>query len=101
MSQENNMVVGKIEQLTDTQYVNIPAIEPFVIWRTMDTAPKDGTTVDLWLKERDGYGWRAIDCHWDNKLGWVTSESEKIEDYFAFVFESVSHWMKSPEPPAI
>lgn len=68
-------------------------------WQTIDTAPRDGTTVDLWLKETDDSGWRAIDCHWHNTKGWLTSDDERLEDYFAFVFKEASHWMESPKPP--
>lgn len=69
-------------------------------WKTIESAPTNGTVIDLWLIESGGSGWRAIDCHWDNKLGWVTDENEKLEYYFAFEFEKVSHWMPAPESPS-
>lgn len=54
-------------------------------WRTIDTAPKDGTIIDLWLKENNDSGWRAAECYWGNK-GWEINR-EKLEDYFAFEFK--------------
>lgn len=32
-------------------------------WQPIETAPKDGTEVDLWLVDQDGRGWRVTDAY--------------------------------------
>ena len=53
-------------------------------WQPIETAPKDGTIIDLWVP---GFG-RLVDQWWDDGA-WsgVVSNSE------------VSHWMPLPSPP--
>lgn len=33
-------------------------------WQKIDTAPRDGTKVDLWMVDQDGEGWREPDAYW-------------------------------------
>ena len=33
-------------------------------WQDIETAPKDGTEVDLWLIDEDGRAWRETDVRW-------------------------------------
>jgi len=69
-------------------------------WQPIETAPKDGTEVDLWVVERNrGRKFRIPDCHWhcdewlvwggDPEIGW-----DLVEEY-----QHATHWMLSPEPP--
>lgn len=91
-------------------------------WQTIETAPKDGTLVDLWCSyiNRDGKieiakDSRSADCFWCVKLAaWIwdedgsclhesatwddeISETEKLYGAWKII---VTHWMPLPEPPA-
>lgn len=33
-------------------------------WQPIETAPKDGTKVDLWIVDQDGNGERVVDAEW-------------------------------------
>jgi len=58
------------------------------LWKTIESAPKDGTIVDLWHKE----GFRQTDVWWD--------ESDKI--WSCVMSDSdFTHWMPSPCGPEI
>lgn len=75
-------------------------------WKPIETAPRDGTNVDLWMT--GGYGdtaskgidYRETDCIWLTDTAaprWVKRGEcrEALED------ESwrATHWMLPPEPP--
>lgn len=77
---------------------------PATAWQQIDTAPKDGTRIDLWLTvtaSPRSFGisdaWRVIDCYWHwTKEGWYhLHEGEEKELYGPYV----THWMPLPEPP--
>lgn len=67
-------------------------------WRPIETAPTDGTAVDLWIARDDGTGFRATDsifCDiWiiptydDQKLGADPHNCSRI-----------THWMPIPAGP--
>jgi len=82
-------------------------------WLPIETAPRDGTVVDLWIKTEYG-NFRITDCKWGNSdwnhsgTGqWIfeaRDESETHRDAWHDVFYvygdgSVTHWMPLPEPP--
>lgn len=52
-------------------------------WQPIETAPKDGTVIDLWYPD---FG-RLADQWYDADDGW-------------FVAPNPTHWMPIPEPPA-
>ena len=63
-------------------------------WRTIDSAPKDGTIVDLWVVS-GGYGERWSDCELRNGRWKYVS----VADYYN-VPGTITHWMPLPEPPS-
>ncbi len=67
-------------------------------WRPIETAPKDGTTVDLWTIETrptKRYAKRVTSCRYSVcDKGWVTSPPET-----RFVIGSPTYWMPVPNPP--
>lgn len=64
-------------------------------WQTIESAPKDGTTVDVWLTlPSGGAGQRYPDASWDG-TSWVSELEEwEIPRHF-----HVTHWMPLPSPP--
>lgn len=40
-------------------------------WQPIETAPKDGTRIDLWLVDQDGDGERVTDAYWVTNAHWV------------------------------
>lgn len=74
-------------------------------WQPIETAPKDGTLVDLWVvfdyagtgDYDDGiraHRWSA--AHWDGDY-WVSNEGHRTDNFVAKV--TVTHWMPLPKPP--
>ena len=68
------------------------ALDP--VWRPIETAPKDGTVVDLWSC------CRLTDCRWESSpyagdisWGWTNQSLGRIT--------SATHWMPLPAPPVI
>jgi hypothetical protein len=79
-------------------------------WRPIETAPRDGTIIDLW--SADEFGGRIPDCYWgfpehtcgeaghhcdsdwhSLSEGWVHSTfNVRLDD-------SITHWMPLPAPP--
>ncbi len=72
-------------------------------WQPIETAPKDGARVDLWLQvyaSPHSFGWsdafRVIDCWWkDGK--WVHRRDDgRVEALYP---DYITHWMPIPDPP--
>ncbi len=80
------------------------------MWQPIETAPKDGTTIDVW---RDGHretvywGFRPHCCgemgqycdsdwHGEKEPGWVCST---FGEYVGTACAPFSHWMPLPPPP--
>ena len=60
-------------------------------WRSIETAPKDGTAVDLFL-----WGGRAPNCYYDSKRGeWCMT----LRDGYIDEVIGPTHWMPIPNPP--
>jgi hypothetical protein len=55
-------------------------------WKSIESAPRDGTLVDLWHR----VGFRATEVWWD-KDDRCWSNCSDDSDY--------SHWMPLPDPP--
>ena len=69
-------------------------------WRPIETAPKDGTTVDLWCRPSGWLGgspMRMTDYWWVEGIGWRTNQRER--DLAKTKWNDPTHWMPPPEPP--
>jgi hypothetical protein len=75
-------------------------------WQPIETAPKDGTFVDIWaVSPNTGEGWRFPDCEWTRlvgaggkHLGWMTDDGSGLESP-AHPYRP-THWMLPPNPPS-
>lgn len=70
-------------------------------WQPIETAPKTGPAIDLWIECRFGQ-YREPDCLWLDG-GWhkpADSESATVFEPIEDVDTIVTHWMPRPEPPA-
>lgn len=68
-------------------------------WQPIETAPKDGTEVDLWGGSDAGErAARAPDCQW-RRGGWY-SRGDKGWESLAGISWAPTHWMPRPAPPA-
>ena len=64
-------------------------------WQPIETAPKDGTDIDLWL-----HGFRVADCYWDKVAGeWCDSDGDRLTENVVDYGQGPTHWMPHPEPP--
>jgi hypothetical protein len=64
-------------------------------WQPIETAPKDGTVIDLWIP-----GWeRFADCHWSKiePAGWTSDFGDVVLECTGNT--EPTHWMPLPEPP--
>ncbi len=75
-----------------------------VKWRKMESAPKDGTVIDIWMQGTTQY--RAVDCYWtvpktppsyetDKKGYWIDSEGNSLSEDGRFV---PVLWIEIPPP---
>jgi hypothetical protein len=71
-------------------------------WQPIETAPKDGTVIDLWAgQRRPGCFYERIDDPLTGEVygeGWSQQYVENTSNSFR-VFEDPTHWMPLPEPP--
>jgi hypothetical protein len=68
----------------------LKAYEQATTWQDIDTAPKGGQDILLWIKgENDSYRW--VVGYWGKYSGaWVTDDIDEV---------SPTHWMPLPKPP--
>lgn len=70
-------------------------------WLPIDSAPKDGTEIDVWVTNQHGMdGYRHTYVKWDSGA-WrfyshILHRWMKVEVEFG---AKVTHWMPLPEPP--
>jgi hypothetical protein len=65
-------------------------------WQPIETAPKDGSVIDLWTS----CGERVPDAKWTRHMGWVIWGTDSFESPgWERVFPSPTHWMPLPAPP--
>jgi hypothetical protein len=64
-------------------------------WQPIETAPKKGCRVDLWLGDR-----RWTGCYWDS----ICEEWRKTTETLILLKvprRSATHWMPEPKPPNV
>lgn len=71
--------------------------ERLVDWQKIETAPLDGTLVDLWILA-SGTAFRAADFRW-NGSAWAHEHGVTLDQYYANVNMRPTHWMPRPAPP--
>lgn len=65
-------------------------------WQPIETAPKDGTEVDVWVADGTGGGYRIADAYWcASRERWRFNG--QIHD-IAWT-DDPTHWMPLPSPP--
>lgn len=73
-----------------------------VEWKMIESAPKDGTEIDLWAVSVGGAKpFRVPDCAWKkiaDKPEWV-SRGERGWESLASLHLRATHWMPLPAPP--
>lgn len=76
-------------------------------WQPIETVPKDGTIVDLWVQScfwnADGEKqvavmFRAPAAVWSDNQ-WTNTDGNPHEDLNGFTNLEFTHWMLPPEPP--
>lgn len=66
-------------------------------WETIDSAPKDGTKVDLWVVfDRTG-AMRVSDCYWNKMVDDWQLRGNNAADYM--VRPKIEYWMRVPTSP--
>lgn len=69
-------------------------------WKPIESAPRDGSRVDLWVSYGDGEGDRVPDCWWQDG-GWAFDwhhDRGSIAMSLGWA-EAPTHWMPLPTPP--
>lgn len=105
--QENNTIVEEYKLLTENlasmQETNRALVRRLEGWQPIETAPKDGSIIDLWVELRNNQfagsfrAQRYTNMHWEVyrwRGGWRGDDlSHLIGDIRA------THWMPLPTPP--
>lgn len=79
-------------------------------WQDIETAPRDGTFVDLWRKDHG----RLADCYWgrpSHECGesgqycdsdWHSLDEGWVDGTFDHLIpgDDITHWMPLPSPPS-
>lgn len=72
-------------------------------WQPIETAPKDGTRVDLWMHDVDHpAGYRMADARWEDdrwQVAWRFWVEGGGQDSKGRWHIRATHWMPLPEPP--
>ena len=85
------------ESLPVTRYVRADIADEMTEWQPIETAPKDGTPVLLYIENEDIGGYQCT-ARWDvNKVFWegIESECEIIS------LDLPTHWRPLREPPKV
>lgn len=71
-------------------------------WQPIETAPKDGTEIDVWLDihaSPSSFGWadafRETEVYYKDGKWFHRQNGKELELYAAYI----THWMPIPEPP--
>ena len=72
-------------------------------WQPIETAPMDGTQIDLWSYDKAHGRWaRRPNCSWERMSSWNNED-----DIYGWLglhylysdYQEPTHWMLLPEPP--
>lgn len=67
-------------------------------WRPIETAPKDGTKIDLWCVSDGMIGTRVPYAHWcDRWCFWGDEAADS--DFLVHEYGEPTHWRPLPPPP--
>ncbi len=96
---ETGTLYGKCSTLCINIVEAIAALrsyQPENAWRPIETAPKDGTRIDLWVVEKNGY--RAVDVEW---VAGTLDIDGFWQDLEGFIYDKrdVTHWKPLPHAP--
>jgi len=88
--------------------IDTPAGDPIAKeddgWRTIESAPKNGTPVDLWCRSAGLYAGngmsRVPDC-WFSGAHWWRYDEQYGDDQCRSRVHNATHWRPRPEPPRI
>ena len=86
--------------LVDNSHASEAVVET---WQPIETAPKDGTPIDLWGVNHlhpAKIGRRATNVTWGRIRDWMGNERDDWQHGQTEDFEP-THWMHSPAPPAL
>jgi hypothetical protein len=73
---------------------NAGAASQAMTWQPIETAPKDGTVIDLWAVCGHDYSGRAENQYWNKKRRvWVHTHGGDLSPFY------VTHWMPIPDAP--
>jgi hypothetical protein len=67
-------------------------------WRPIETAPKDGTMVDLWCRATHGRDMRITDMWWIERGIWRSGRRDPFKEEMA---TRATHWRPIPAPPEV
>lgn len=69
-------------------------------WQSIETAPTDGTAVDLWVVDHiAGLEWREPEAVFRDGCWWTLSDEGEMESVGFAGIQEPSHWMPVPKPP--
>ena len=68
-------------------------------WRPIETAPKDGTLVDLWLQGPRNQGSRAADCWFYRGQWWQNFGGDGPSTPQIYTDDQPTYWMPLPAAP--
>lgn len=69
-------------------------------WQPIETAPRDETSVDLWV-EGKRFGWRVPNAWWcPTEQAWITSDADYGEPGTCIgPMDKATHWQPLPKAP--
>jgi len=80
--------------MNKTPDISTDGVKQMMEWLPIESAPKDGTIIDLFIKS-DSYSGRSIDYYWQAKRKiWRNVRGPDVHP------RNVTHWMPQPGLPA-
>jgi hypothetical protein len=103
---EDNLTAVAVAVMLKCSPTSITDTDGVEAWRPIETAPKDGSYIDLWA-----HGMRQTDCCWGlpqhccGEAGrycddeWHGMDNGWVDSTFNVMVENPTHWMPLPEAP--